>query len=903
MRAPIKRSPNASAVHSGGSTAWQGRSRVGVGLLTAGMLLRLYWKRVRTQLVQEALAALGIAVGVALIFAVPIANTSVPASVRSLYHELAGKASLEVAARSPEGFSQSLVSKAGEAPGVFGAAGVLESRITLVGPRGQEALTLFGAEPAIAVIGGPLVQRVSLRELEGATPPQAAQAAGAGQLHGAHIPTIALPQGPANAIGAQAGQLLVVRTRGRSTLVLCARVLSSAVAGAASQSSVAIAPLSAVQAITGLAHRLMRIMAKPAKGQEALAARSLERVAGPTLNVRSSEAEVTLLEEATRSQSQAANVFTALSLVVGLLFAYNAMLLTLPARRRWISWLRDQGARRSELIGLVALEALALGLVASALGLLLGDLLSGAVFGEVPRYLTSGFPIGTQRVITATSLAVAVGGGLIATALAAAGPALATLRGRPLERPSESEQATLSLGLLAGPLGLALGGAALLVTIGVAIFAPTYGIVAVITLMLALGLLLPSIAPWLVKQSERLALRLRTTAAYAATLELRAAPTRATAVAAIGAVALTAIVSIGGAAEDLRRGVDKTIKNIAGKSTVVVSASSFAQNAFPEQTFPTAGPIARLHAVAGVLSVRELREAFLDARGHRLFVLVQPQQDPTPISPSQIIEGSATRIARLLRLGGWATLSATVAREWHLKIGEAFALPTPSGSAHFRLAGTTANFGWPPGALVIGPLEYERLWHTKSATVLNVRFQSSVKESRAVVLVRAALAGTGFMVTPGRLVERDIASTTSQALAQIEGISTLMLFAALLAVIAAMGGSIWQRRPRLWTLKRMGMRRSELVRAVYVETGVVMAIGCLAGAVSGLAGQPIATLYVRQSTGVPEAYAPAFALAAELFVAATLIAALASCALGYVLTRQGSRRRGSCAFAPTASAC
>src|SRR5579875_1945696 len=251
MRAPIKRSPNASAVHSGGSTAWQGRSRVGVGLLTAGMLLRLYWKRVRTQLVQEALAALGIAVGVALIFAVPIANTSVPASVRSLYHELAGKASLEVAARSPEGFSQSLVSKAGEAPGVFGAAGVLESRITLVGPRGQEALTLFGAEPAIA---GPLVQRVSLRELEGATPPQAAQAAGAGQLHGAHIPTIALPQGPANAIGAQAGQLLVVRTRGRSTLVLCARVLSSAVAGAASQSPVAIAPLSAVQAITGLAH-------------------------------------------------------------------------------------------------------------------------------------------------------------------------------------------------------------------------------------------------------------------------------------------------------------------------------------------------------------------------------------------------------------------------------------------------------------------------------------------------------------------------------------------------------------------------------------------------------------------------------------------------------------------------
>jgi len=850
------------------------------------MLLRLYWKRVRTQLVQEALAALGIAVGVALIFAVQIANTSVPASVRSLYHELAGKASLEVAARSPEGFSQSLVSKAGEAPGVFGAAGVLESRITLVGPRGQEALTLFGAEPAIAVIGGPLVQRVSLRELEGATPPQAAQAAGAGQLHGAHIPTIALPQGPANAIGAQAGQLLVVRTRGRSTLVLCARVLSSAVAGAASQSPVAIAPLSAVQAITGLAHRLTRIMVKPAKGQEALAARSLERVAGPTLNVRSSEAEVTLLEEATRSQSQAANVFTALSLVVGLLFAYNAMLLTLPARRRWISWLRDQGARRSELIGLVALEALALGLVASALGLLLGDLLSGAVFGEVPRYLTSGFPIGTQRVITATSLAVAVGGGLIATALAAAGPALATLRGRPLERPSESEQATLSLGLLAGPLGLALGGAALLVTIGVAIFAPTYGIVAVITLMLALGLLLPSIAPWLVKQSERLALRLRTTAAYAATLELRAAPTRATAVAAIGAVAVCAIVALGGGATDITDGTAYTIADLAGKARVFVRASPIGDNPFPVEPFPVGAVAARLRSLSVVRSVDEVQGGFLDVRGRRLLTIAKPEDESVMISQSQIVEGSYKRTSALLKEGGWAALSSTVAGDWQLHLGDRFQLPTPSGYATLRLAAKITNYGWPPGAVVMSDPEYRRLWRTSDATAIRVTLQHGVSEADGVRRVSNAMSGTALSVAGLRRVATAIKVAASQGLAQLNQIATLVLLAALLAVISAMGGSVWQRRARLLTLKRLGMRRSELIRTIYFETGAIMLIGCLVGLVFGLSGQPLATLYVRQSTGFPESYSPAIWLGVRTVLVAAAISILIIAALGYAVTRR-----------------
>ena len=90
-----------------------------------------------------------------------------------------------------------------------------------------------------------------------------------------------------------------------------------------------------------------------------------------------------------------------------------------------------------------------------------------------------------------------------------------------------------------------------------------------------------------------------------------------------------------------------------------------------------------------------------------------------------------------------------------------------------------------------------------------------------------------------------------------------------------MAGSIWQRRPRLANLKRLGAHRAELVRTIYLETGMVVVIGCLIGAVFGLCGQPLATAYVRQSTGFPEIFSPAIWLSVRTLAIALILAMLA----------------------------
>ena len=68
----------------------------------------------------------------------------------------------------------------------------------------------------------------------------------------------------------------------------------------------------------------------------------------------------------------------------GFLFAFNAMLLTVPQRRSLVEDLRLDGYARSMIVEVLLFDALVLGLVASLLGLLLGDLLSLLLFSRIP---------------------------------------------------------------------------------------------------------------------------------------------------------------------------------------------------------------------------------------------------------------------------------------------------------------------------------------------------------------------------------------------------------------------------------------------------------------------------------------------------------------------------------------
>ena len=88
-------------------------------------ILHLYRVRLRARFIQEALAVVGIAVGVALLFSSQVANTSLNGSVRQLTSGLVGQSRLQLQARGPHGFEEGVLDRVRRLPGVRSAAPVL----------------------------------------------------------------------------------------------------------------------------------------------------------------------------------------------------------------------------------------------------------------------------------------------------------------------------------------------------------------------------------------------------------------------------------------------------------------------------------------------------------------------------------------------------------------------------------------------------------------------------------------------------------------------------------------------------------------------------------------------------------------------------------------------------------
>jgi putative ABC transport system permease protein len=113
-------------------------------------------------------------------------------------------------------------------------------------------------------------------------------------------------------------------------------------------------------------------------------------------------------------------VFALVALLVGGFIIFNTFFITVAQRTRENALLRAIGASRRQVLGAVLLEALGIGLVASALGLLAGIPLAAGLKALLAAF---GFDIPAGGIVLATSSAViAFSAGVIVTVVAAVSP-------------------------------------------------------------------------------------------------------------------------------------------------------------------------------------------------------------------------------------------------------------------------------------------------------------------------------------------------------------------------------------------------------------------------------------------------------------------------------------------------
>jgi putative ABC transport system permease protein len=799
------------------------------------MLLYLYRRRLRAHPVAELLAGSGVAIGVALVFGVLLANASLTSSAGRLIHGLAGSARFALVARSAQGFDQRIAEAAGRLPGVRVAAPMLRENVTLISPRREEAVQLIGVTPSLEALGG-----VATQELE----------AGAPLLKGG----LGLPSGMARALGTRPGEPLELASNGDIHRLRVRAVLNGDGPGSISGSPVAVALLGVAQAVAERPGRVTEVLIGPLPGAERAVSRELARLAGTRLNVRPADDELRLLGEATKPNRQSTSLFSAIAVMIGFLLALNAILLTVPERRRFIAELRMQGYDPRQIMLLLGSQALVLGVVASLAGIVLGEVLSQALFQRVPGFLTAAFPIGAEEAVHASSILLAIGCGVLATALASLAPLLDLRAGRPADDVIRGGVARSEIvrGRTIAMLGAA--GAALIVGATVlTLLEPDLTIAGGVALALATICLIPAVfsgvARWLPRASERI----RSSALIVALSELRATTTRSVALAGIVGLAVYGGIAIGGARDDLLRGIGRATVQYFGTADVWVTSG---RDVFNTNNFSPGAPAAAIARAPGVASVRVYQGGLLDVGARRMWVRARPPGDSAMLESSQLLEGNLDLATRLMRQGGWAAVSREYAEEHDLRVGGSLLLPTPSGPVRLGVAAILTNSGWPAGAVTLDANDYRRYWQTGDAAALEVALKPGVSPARGRRAVQSALAGhPGLRArTAGERAAQSEASAR-QGLRTLGEISTLLLLAAGLAVASALSATIWQRRPRLAALKIQGYDAGQLWRAVLLESAITIAIGAAVGAVLGVCGHALASRFLELTTGFPAPFA------------------------------------------------
>ncbi len=831
-------------------------------------LLYLYRNRLRVHTAQELIAGVGVAIAVALVFATLVANDSVAGSASEVVHAVVGPANLQIRARDSNGFKENLLARVERIAGVKQAAPLLEQTATIVGPQGRRVtVDVAGTDISLATLNG-LAHTLPIAAL---SPGGIGLSKTSGAILG--IPPSAR------------GTTVSLSLRGTVHLLKVSALLGSEAFGALSKALVAVMPLERLQRLAGLQGRVSRILVETYPGRETTVRSQLQRLAGAGLEVAPANQDVALLSQALGPSNQASELFAAISALLGFLIAFNAMLLTVPERRQAIADLRIDGTKRSAILQMVLFQALTLGVLASLVGLLAGYALSVGVFHQSPGYLSRAFTLGTSTVIGAQPLLLALAGGVLATCFASVIPLLDLRRGRALDAvyaedgvPGNGLSRDVQRWLFGSAVGLLVAVSVLFVSV------PSAAIVACILLALATLLAVPLMLAGVLQSAAALAQRYqRLTILPVALTSLRATTLRSLALAATGAVALFGSVALGGSREDLLRGINGYTSHYVG------SADLWLVNPGDNQAindFRANNHVASIASLPGVASVRSFQGSFLTFGARRVWVIAWPRDTQLELLDNQLIDGSSTAAAARVHEGRWITVSAQIAAEHHVGIGDALTLPTPTGNVSFRVAGTTTNFGWSPGAIVVNTADYSRAWGTSAPTALGVDLMPDTSSGRVRHEIELALgASSGLEVLTAQAREAGIDKSASEGLSQLGEISTLLVLAATLSMIAALVSSIWQQRVSLASLRLEGTKPSRLRRVLMIEAGLMLSAGCLTGALAGVYGQAVIDSYLKHVTGFPVASGAAVQRPLEIFALVLVTVSLVAAIPGWFASR------------------
>ena len=777
-------------------------------------------------------AALAIAVGVALGFAVHLINASALSEFSRAIKTVNGDAELQVHAVTPLGFEETLYPKLARLPAIAGASPVVEIN-AVADSVDHPSLTLLGLDVLRAAAVTPSLVGERLESGAPAAKPQTGETNASPSTSDEAFDTssLFLSQAALEASGKHIGDDIQLSADGRTLPFKIAGTLP----GLADNQNIAVMDIAAAQWRFGSLGRLQRIDLKLAEGADAARLRNAVAAMLPAnAEIVNQETETRRTDSLSRAYRVNLDMLALMALLTGAFLAFSAQALSVARRRSQFALLRVLGVQRRAILTQVLAEGavvggigaivglgLGLGLADVALRFLGGDLGGGYFYGTRPQLIFA--PEAALGFLLLGVLAALLGSVLPARDAARAQPAIA------LKDAGDAADANAIPGALIA-LALLLAGAVASRLPSVAGL-PLFGYLS-IALLLAGGVAaMPMLARILLAPLQRFTFAVP---AHLASKHLWGAPSQA-AIALCGIVASTSLtIAMAVMVSSFRGSVDDWLVQVL-PADLYLRVEGNDNSAFAPDVQR------KMAATPGVAAIhfRKITPLRLSPEQTPIAWIAQhidranPAKSLPMLGPSLPVPEGATPV--------W--LSEPAFWLYGYGRGDWIDLPAMNGANENQanrvfVAGIWRDYGRQQGAITMDDADYTRMTGDTLRSDAAIELAPGAHENEVTVALRAALpvslsARVAFVESRSlRALSLQIFDRSFAVTYVLEAIAMLV---GLAGVAATFSAQTLARTKEFGMLRHIGVLRRQIVAMLAAEGALLGTVGVIAGIGLGIA--------------------------------------------------------------------
>ncbi|MFL6290973.1 MAG: FtsX-like permease family protein [Thermoanaerobaculia bacterium] len=776
---------------------------------------------------QFGLAVLGVALGVAVIVSIDLANASATRAFGLSSEAVTGRATHQVIG-GPEGLTDEAFRRLVLETGIA-AAPVVEGYVFVPGHSGEPGrmLHLLGIDP--------FSERPFRPYLSGGT---------GGSREGGTIDLAPLLTRPAAGVlsattaremGVRTGSSFSVRVGGQVRTIELVGVLEPADESTRSAlSDLLVMDIAAAQEVLGRIGRIDRIDLIASESQ--LGRTRAVLPAGAQILRSSARTETT--EEMTRAFRLNLTALSLLALVCGVFLIYNTMVFSVVQRRTLIGTLRALGVTRGQVFALVLGEAAVVALAGTAAGLGAGVLLARELVRLVTQTINDlYFVVSVRELAVPAALLVKAGViGIGATLAAALAPAIEATRAAPRAAQIRSAlearlRRVLPRVTLAGAALLAIG-AGLLAFPGLVVsFAGLFAVI------LGSALLTPGATVFFMNLLRPVMGALFGILGRMAAGGVVASLSRTAVAIAALVIAVSATIGIGVMIDSFRGTVVRWLESTL-RSDVYLGIPGRAGGFSGGDLDPEVA--LRAARLPGVERVNLLRRTEVPSSGGPVRMVVLGTEFEG-LSGYELKEGRPGEAWPAFQERDAVVVSEPFAHRHGVGVGDVLRLRTSRGEREFSIAGVYYDYASDIGLVLMSRRTYLRHWRDLPLTGFSVDLQPGADLEATIRRLRSVVGSAGLSIRSNQALKRGsmaIFDRTFRITSVLRLVSGLVAFIGVLSALMALQ---LERSRELGVLRANGLTPGQVWHLVTSQTGLM---GLAAGLLSIPVGLALAAIMI-----------------------------------------------------------